>query len=180
MRLFIAIELPDTVKKALAGLYKDLPGVRWVPHGQLHLTLHFLGDVDTEQLKMLCQALTAIHSKSFSLTFTRINCFPQRKSPRIIWMGLEKQAALEHLAQCVKRAVTACGIMIEERPFAPHITLARVKTPATEELRHYLAKAGSAKIPPVTVHDFVLFQSILSKEGAQHLPLHVFRFTHPT
>ncbi len=179
MRLFIAIPLPDTAIQAVAGLRKEMQGVRWVPPEQLHLTLCFLGDVESHLPEALCRALKTIAVPSFSLTFNRIGCFPHPDAPRVIWMGLKKQAELEHLALQVKEAVASCGIMIEDRPFTPHITLARIKPPASDDLRHYLARPVAPEIPAVQVRDFVLFQSILSGHSTQHIILNSFTLQCP-
>jgi RNA 2',3'-cyclic 3'-phosphodiesterase len=178
MRLFIAIELPDEVKQILADLRREMPGVKWVPQEQLHLTLLFLGEVEEYQLEPVCRALEHIVSIPFSLTFSQPGRFPRSGTPRVLWFGVERQPALELLAQRVKAAALFCGIVVDERPFSPHITLARVKVPMPPGLNDYLNHPAALSIPPLAVRDFVLFQSRLMPHGAVHLPVKVFPLHH--
>lgn len=180
MRLFIAIELPDKIKRKLAGLRRDIPGVRWVPQEQLHLTLLFLGELEEERLELLCTALERIAAVPFNLRLTRPGCFPRAGNPRVLWFGVDAQPALERLAQRVKTAVASCGIAVEERPFCAHITLARIRQPAAVELKDYTAHPAAIKFPPLAVREFVLLESRLTRQGAQHLLLRVFSCTIPT
>src|ERR1700681_1095754 len=130
MRLFIAIELPDDLKMALGRLKVDVPGTRWVPTEQLHLTLAFLGEVEEKTAGELSEGLALIQTPPFQLCFSGPGCFPDCRRPRVLWAGLEPHPRLMHLAAEVHGAALACSIPQEERPFSPHITLARLKFPA--------------------------------------------------
>ncbi|MBK5277052.1 MAG: RNA 2',3'-cyclic phosphodiesterase [Desulfuromonadales bacterium] len=175
MRLFIAIELPEEIRQILAGLQRDMAGVRWVPWEQLHLTLLFLGEVGEGELEMLYGGLKKIRFAPFSLNFTRPGCFPRSGNPRVLWFGVDGQPALERLASRVKAAMAACGISFEERPFHPHITLARIRQPeAGALLKGYIDHPVALQIPALAVREFVLFQSRLTQQGAVHLSLKVF------
>jgi len=174
-RLFIAIELSDEQKESLARLKCDIPQARWVPAAQLHLTLAFLGDVDEQLLPKLKAALSAISSPGFTLRFSSPSCFPDRRRPRVLWIGLEKEPLLVRLAEQVHSAVSSCAIFLDERPFSPHITLARLKQSAAGELFGFLGVV--ADIPPLTVHGFTLFQSRLSLGGAMHTPIERYSLT---
>jgi 2'-5' RNA ligase len=177
MRLFIAIELPEEVRKMLAGLRRDMAGLRWVPREQLHLTLLFLGEVGEGELEMLYRALGQIRFAPFSLKFTRPGSFPRSGPPRVLWFGIAGHPALEQLALRVKATVSACGIALEERPFHPHITLARIRQPEAGTLKDYIDDPLAINIPALAVREFVLFQSRLTQQGALHLPLKVFPCT---
>ena len=125
MRLFIAIELPADLKRALGRLRVEIPGARWVPAEQIHLTLAFLGEVEDAALGRLVEELSRIQASGFELCFTGTGCFPGRRRPRVLWVGLKPQAHLIDLESRVRAVVLASGIPQEERPFSPHITLAR-------------------------------------------------------
>jgi len=174
MRLFIAIELPEAVKQALAGLRTAVPGARWVPTDQIHLTLAFLGEVDEAALERLSGELARILLPGFQLGFGAVGCFPDRRRPRVLWVGLEPDPRLKHLAAYVREAVLACGIPQEERPFSPHITLARLKLSASREADSFLDQRQKEKLPPFPVQEFTLFQSRLTPQGAVHIPLRSF------
>jgi 2'-5' RNA ligase len=74
----------------------------------------------------------------------------------------------------VREAVLACGIPQEERPFSPHITLARLKIPASRETNAFLDQPEKQKLPPFSVQEFTLFQSCLTPHGAVHIPVKKF------
>lgn len=168
MRLFIAIELSDDIKTALGRLRSDIPGARWVPADQIHLTLAFLGEVDEATTERLSGELLQIHAPEFKLRFTGTGCFPGRSRPRVLWIGLEPEPRLNILAASVRTAVLSCGIPQEERPFSPHITLARLKLPASKEAGAFLDQPAKQTIPSLFVRDFTLFQSRLTTQGAVH------------
>lgn len=174
MRLFVAIELPDRQKQALRQLRTEIPAARWLPPGQLHLTLAFLGEVAAERTGLLAEALAAIREAPFELAVGGSGCFPQRSRPRVLWAGVTAAAGLLRLAARVQAAVRACGLELEERPFSPHITLARLKVPCPREVGLFLDRHRQLDLGSFPVTGFTLFQSRLSPEGALHLPLRVF------
>jgi len=174
MRLFVAIELPVQLQSKLAAMRHEIPGARWVPAAQLHLTLAFLGEVAQERLDDLRAALAEVRQAPFELSFDRLDCFPHQRNPRVIWIGFEPQPALVRLAEQITTAVTSCGIPLEERSFNAHITLARLKEPVAHEVARFLATPPYDEPPQLVVREFVLFQSRLSSQGAQHTPLRRF------
>lgn len=173
MRLFVAIELPEAVQRKLSQLRQELSGARWVRSEQLHLTLAFLGEVSEQQLGQLSEALGHICYERFTLRFDRLGCFPGQRHPRVLWIGLQSNPSLRQLAQQVQTAITACGIALEERPFAPHITLARFKDANSQQVAALLAQQQPV-LPDVRVEEFLLFQSRLSAQGAEHRVLRRF------
>lgn len=177
MRLFIAIELPDDIKTALGRLRVDVPGARWVPPEQLHLTLAFLGEVEEKTAGELSERLALIQTPPFQLRFSEPGCFPNRHRPRVLWAGLEPHPSLIYLAAVVHEAVLACGIPQEERPFSPHITMARLKFPAVREVGAFLTMSQKLKLPPFPVREITLFQSLLTPHGAVHIPLRTIPLT---
>jgi 2'-5' RNA ligase len=179
MRLFIAIEFPDEIKKQLEGMRTDIPGSRWVPLEQIHLTLSFIGEVDDTMVDLLTGALATIESPGFNLCFSGTGCFPDRHHPKVLWVGLEPEPLLNSLAALVREAVMTCNIPQEERPFSPHITLARLKLPAPREVGAFLDRPQKQEFPPVGVREFTLFQSLLTSRGAVHTPVKTFALSPP-
>jgi 2'-5' RNA ligase len=174
MRLFIAIELPADAKNELGRLRVDIPGARWVPSDQIHLTLAFLGEVDEAALERLTGQLARIQMTEFRVRFARTGCFPDHQRPRVLWVGLEPEPRLNTLAARVRDAVLACGIPQEERPFSPHITLARIKLPSPGSCDAFLDRDTRPGLPPLHVREFILFQSRLTQQGALHIPVRGF------
>jgi RNA 2',3'-cyclic 3'-phosphodiesterase len=174
IRLFIAIELPDHYKKTLGELRTAIPGARWVTAEQIHLTLAFLGEVDEETSKRLITKLARIKADDFELGLTGTGCFPNRQRPRVVWVGVKPEPGLTSLAAMIRESVLACGIPPEERPFSPHLTLARLKFPATREVGAFLDQHTSVDLPPFSGKEFTLFQSRLSQQGTVHITLRNF------
>jgi len=174
MRLFIAVELPGEVKEILGEFRSKISGARWVAKDQMHLTLAFLGDVDEGTAEMLGESLSQIESPRFTLRFEGMGCFPDSRRPRVLWVGLAPEPRLVALASLVRPAVLSCGIPQEDRSFSPHITLARFRQPVGREVAAFLDRHRQVQFPPVPVHEFILFQSRLTPQGAIHTPLRRF------
>lgn len=174
MRLFIAIEIPDDLKKALGKLRMDIPGARRVPDGQIHLTLAFLGEVDEVTAAMLIDELSRIRLPSLELCLSGVGCFPNRQRPRVLWVGLEQEQLLNDAAGMVRKAVLRCGIPQEDRPFSAHITLARFGIPASREVGAFLEQDAKLVLRPFPVREFTLFRSLLTPQGVTHIPIKSF------
>jgi len=174
MRLFVAIELPREIRSILSGLHADIPGIRWVPPEQLHLTLHFLGEVAPEQLEPLCAALAAIAGSTFTLRLDHTGCFTRGTAPRILWVGVAQQPALQQLTAQIGRAIETCGIVLENRPFFPHITVGRVINHTSCDVTGFVQTQLRDRMPPVVVQQFILFQSRLTAHGAIHEAVRTF------
>lgn len=169
-RLFISIDLPDTVKERLASICCGLPGARWVDPAQLHLTLRFIGEVDGSTFLDIREALTEVSMESFALQLSGIGFFPPRKKPTLIWVGIEANEQLMQLHRRVNAVLRGIGLEAEGRKFAPHITLARLKNTPSNRVGRFLEHYGAFFSEPFKVDRFVLYSSILSSKGARHLP----------
>ena len=167
-RLFVAIDLPEQQRQLLATLQTGVPGARWVRPEQLHLTLAFLGEVQQETCAPLSRLLAQIRFAPFQLDFGTLGRFPPRGLPRVLWIGLQPQPHLLQLERAVSTTALSCGLVLEARPFFPHITLARCKEPDRQALSAELAGRNSANLPPFQVQEFLLFESRLTQQGAVH------------
>ncbi len=186
LRLFVACELPTAVRDALGRLQGDLKArttsrLRWVRPEGIHLTLKFLGEVPAAKRREIESALAAaiVDPFAFELRLGHVGGFGGRQRLRVIWVGLEGDVeGLAGLAALVEKALTPLGFPRESRPFAPHLTLARVPDDATPEERGRLADLlGSFSAPPsaaMTVNAVSLMQSFLEPGGARYQRLAVF------
>ena len=168
IRLFIAIDLPPAIRSLVHDLARDIPGTHPVPLNQLHLTLKFIGDVGNKAILSLTEALATVENPAFSLAFQGVGCFPPRGTPRIVWAGIAPQPELEQLHSLIDQTLEQQGFARETRQFSPHVTLARLKTPAREPLRLFLARHGSFGTEPFQIQDFRLYSSRLTSAGAIH------------
>ena len=169
MRLFVAIDLPDDIRQSVADICRGLPGVRWLPPEQLHLTLRFIGDADDAVNAAIRKGLATIASLPFPLALNGAGCFPSPRRPRVLWVGLNGGEPLMQLQQKVETVVVmAAGLPAEERPFSPHITLARLKGTPHHLLAPYEEEHRWFAATPFPVAEFHLYSSTLTPSGALH------------
>ncbi len=170
-RLFISIELPESVARSLAELDPCLRGVRWLEPRQMHLTLSFLGSVSAETGKELGKKLRAISWKSFFLPLVGLGTFPSKGGPKIIWIGVG--SGHPHLFQLHKRvqeAVLAVGLEPDLRAFHPHVTLARCRDVSPQTVRPFLRTHAVFDAGLIRVESFCLNSSELTPAGSIYTP----------
>lgn len=170
-RMFVAIELPAGLAGELAALDPRIPGLRWLPAGQLHLTLAFLGDVEEEQETTLVAELDKLDAPVFSLSMKGLGSFRRRGRPPVLWAGVE--GSLEELLlvyRKVKDAVARVGLEMDGKGFRPHVTLGRCKEAKSVALREFLEAHAAREFGEFEVGGFTLCRSVLLPEGAEHLP----------
>jgi 2'-5' RNA ligase len=181
IRAFLAIELPDALRPGLAQVQEELKrshaDVRWVPVGNIHLTLKFFGNVPDDEIDALAQAAreAAAQAAPLQLQATSAGAFPSPNAPRVVWLGLGgDMVPLTQLFYRLEKAFAALGYPPEGRAFNPHLTLGRVKSPANrEKLARLLEKTPPVDWPPFEVKELILFQSVLSPQGSKYTRLKV-------
>jgi 2'-5' RNA ligase len=168
-RLFVACELPPPVRAVLAALATPLPGVAWTRPEQMHLTLRFLGDVDTDRIGALREKLPAVRVAPFLLPVEGLGTFPPQRPPRVLWAGVGSgHPHLFQLRQRLDDALLAAGLDFDLRTFQPHITLARCAETAAGPVAHWLHLHRDFAAPPFRVGSFGLWSSELHAGGAVH------------
>ncbi len=169
MRLFVAVDLPETVKEQLVRLYSDIPTARWSSRQQMHLTLFFIGE--TGRLTDIDAVLKGVQAAPFEMAITGVGRFPpqDRQPARVLWAGVEVSAGLRILHAQVTAALIGLGFEADGRPFSPHITLARLKTERRlPQLDAFLDEHRTLRTDSFPTTEFVLFSSELSREGARY------------
>lgn len=179
-RLFIAVDIDEVTRRQIGSVASTLrsrveAGTRasWVRPERMHLTLLFFGDADATLEERIRTALAApIPEREFDVSFDGLGFFPERGSPRVLWLGIREGAAALRRVHAVLEARVASRYPGQERtgPFAPHLTLARFRDRASRarlaEIAHFPALAGPSRIDRVT-----LYESRLSPAGPAYLPL---------
>jgi len=182
MRLFVAIDIPEDVRSAIAGLVSKLRpacrNARWVRIEGLHVTLKFIGEISPEACAAIQAALAAIPPRTpISMTFRGLGFFPDERRPHVLWAGVKGGAELAALADEIDAALAALGIPREEREFNAHLTLARLESPRILETFHDAVKqAGRLSFGRTAVEEFHLYQSVLKPSGAEYTRLATFSF----
>ncbi len=167
-RLFVAIDLPESLKERLAGLDYGLPGANWVHPDQLHLTLRFIGEVDGLIYRDIKKALFDVWVEPFVLTLAGVGHFPPHGRPQVLWVGLEKSEPLQQLHNRTENMLRQVGVAPEGRKFSPHITLARLKDAPIGRVGAFLTENSLFQAGPLEVNEFHLYSSQLTARGAHH------------
>ena len=185
MRLFIAANFPAAVRDAIyadaAPLRAATTGVRWVSPAALHVTLKFLGEQDESVVVRLREALESVvptHA-AISARTTDVGAFPNFRRPRVVWVGMTSERALQSLASDIDTALTPLGIPREARAFRAHLTLGRVKGElgAAEATAMAAAAKSCRGSRGLAVQTVDLMQSELGPAGSRYsvlaaVPLH--------
>lgn len=177
-RTFIALELDTAQQSFLENIIRQgqhlLPDLRWVDAQSIHLTLAFLGELDDAHLALAREATqyAAGISQNFSYRLSGLGTFGPPRQPRVLWMGVsEPSGSLHVLHQALNLALEQRGFTTETRPFSPHLTLARIKSPLTPEqvqvLQQLLSRYHFAS-PAYRVSHLYVMKSELSRSGARY------------
>ena len=175
IRSFLAFELPDDIKSILTRVSGEIResslDVRWVRPESIHLTVIFMGDVQSEQIPSMGASLGAVCANHvpFTISLRPMGCFPNSRNPRVIWLGIDGD--LERMSRFrddLQRILSPFGIKEEERAFRPHLTLGRFKKPAKRqtEMEQMLAKYSELSSPARILKELFLFRSDLKPDGA--------------
>lgn len=174
MRTFIAIELEEEVKEHLANIQIETQKLcrrgNYTPKENFHLTLHFLGEVEEEDLDYLQEAIfeTARRNRPFTLTLDKVGFFP-RGNKGILWAGLEKSNPLQRLFSTLEKSLEQQGFARERKGLSPHITLGREVKPQ----RSFLDVQKGVKVEPmrVSVRSISLMESVRRGPKLVYVPL---------
>lgn len=186
VRLFVAIPVPDSIKTALRRMQQTLKeasgdSVRWSTPEQLHITLLFLGYVESTELPALEKAFAAVGKEMprLHLSVQRLGCFPNERRPRVIWAGLEGDVEpLKQFQGKLKSALQAWCQKPESRAYQPHLTLGRVREGArVRKLGEAMQGHAGARFGEWVAGNCSLMRSQLSPHGATYFEVRHTRFT---
>jgi 2'-5' RNA ligase len=168
-RLFVGLELRSTCKSALCRLDPHLPGLRWLPEEQLHLTLSFLGEVEATAEEQLCQVLAQVRVPPFFLPLQGIGVFSSRGRPSIVWVGVgHGHPHLFALHRRIQDALLSIGLEPDLKPFHPHVTVGRANGISHPALQPFVRSHAETDFDLVKVTGFELYSSALAATGATH------------
>ncbi len=182
MRAFIALPLPREVQAVLSRTINQLErlcgrAVRFVPAGQIHLTVKFLGDIDEGQAPQITaglRALVASYAPWPAQLQSKLGAFPNSSAPRVIWVGVEDGGNAVTVQRSVEDALDGFGFEQEQRQFTPHLTLGR-RRPGKDSGRLQGRAMEGVVVEPISFFfdRLVFFQSILAPSGAIHKEISV-------
>jgi 2'-5' RNA ligase len=184
VRVFIAVPLPADLKAKLVALqqeFRRLPlEAAWVREAGFHITLKFLGEVDSSLIApiVVCMTTATQCYHPFSLTVSGVGVFPHESSPRVLWVGVRDMTGLlRQVQQTLGAHLTQLGYPPEDRPFSPHLTLARVKRISRRgEFLAGLKAHREAVLGQLDVDHIELVESQLHPAGARYSLVHAAHF----
>lgn len=177
MRLFVAIPVEPPVDGVLGELLRRWSPrgwpVKWVRPDGLHLTLKFLGAVESHRFEPIVGSLAGAIAGTPHLSFTLIELggFPSLGEARVLWAGLESEAALELLVHRVERSCEALGFPVEGRPYRPHVTLGRIRAGSrlSPEATGEVESAGLNSVSFMSTR-VILYESLTGSGGSRYQP----------
>lgn len=192
MRLFIALDIDDAIRKRIVrfveGVTGFAPDARWAKPESMHVTLKFIGEQPEPAVDQIKQALATVAGGTADIYFRGYGFFPTAKSARVFWIGMEAGPQLAALAAAIDDKMGTLGIPNEARAFSPHLTLARgagasgsprrSKTDAPnrnfQRLQEKLSALPAPEFGTMTAREFFLYQSHLSPRGSKYTKLAAF------
>ena len=192
MRIFIALDVDQAIRERIQrfieGVREFAPDARWVRTESIHVTLKFIGEKPEAIVEQVKEKLRSVQGKAVEMTFRGYGFFPNARSARVFWVGIEAGPQLEQLARDVENATFSVGIEKEAHAFSAHLTLARAgggsgnprwqkgdrPQRSFERLQQKLAALPAPEFGSMTVGEFYLYQSQLSRGGSRYNKLERF------
>lgn len=170
IRLFVAIPIPDQLRLRLTGLRGQIPGARWTPPENMHLTLRFVGELDEDAAEDVHDALSRMTAEPFDVQLSGVGHFESRGKVRALWAGVARNEALAHFQSRIEVACQRAGLAPESRRFHPHVTLARCRDTSLARVAPFVAEHAGFTTPVFQVERFVLYSSVLGRSGSVYIP----------
>ncbi len=177
-RLFVAIKIHPSetytivFKQILSSLSHER--IKWVDPSNMHLTLKFLGETDETKIPEITHVLqkAVANSKPFSLQIADAGIFGSRYDPKVIWFGIKKHPELEKLAKDIFIGLQSCNWQPDRQNFVPHLTIGRIKEIKDKPLfQQIISRFRTIEIQNEIVTEFILYESILKREGPQYIAI---------
>lgn len=175
-RLFVAIDIPQSVRTNLSLLQCGVPGARWVVPANFHLTLRFIGDVPQPAIGDLAVKLSQIKAPGFRIVLEGVGSFGTGRTKSVLWVGVQRSDALRFVRDKVDRAVVSAGLGPDGRKFSPHVTLAYARQAPTSRQARWLTDHALFRSQPIEVSRFSMMESQLGGESAVYTELATFDF----
>jgi len=186
IRAFVALELDSQIQTRLGKIQEELKksgvNIRWVKPENIHLTLKFLGQITSGQIKQIKRPLeeTAKTKKPFFIGLGKLGAFPRPEHPKVIWVGIETgNKETVQLNKELETYLKTIGFIPEAREFIPHLTLGRTRLSRQDKkslrrLKELILFLNSQAAEPLKalVNQLTLFQSTLTPKGSTYTPLH--------
>lgn len=184
MRAFVAVDIPGEIRRKIAALIQALkptaPQIRWARAEGLHITLKFLGEISEQTMEEIKTHLASVQSATpLQIQIQGAGYFPNERSPRVLWLGVEAGTALPELADQVEKCLTPLGLPKEDRPFFAHLTLGRLRRPGKLRiLQEELRRRKPLALGSFRADEFFLYESKPSPQGSTYRQMARFQIAH--
>lgn len=185
IRTFIAVRLSSEIRRSLAEAARRLAtsgaDVKWVPEDNFHITLKFLGNVESLQMDAVVSACgsAVVGVSKFGVTLAGVGAFPKPSRPSVVWVGMVQGGdELARIAERIDSMLEPLGFPREARPFSPHITLGRVRSPKSlDRLKEAIESLRDAPVGEFRVESIAVIKSELRPQGSFYSALAEFVLT---
>lgn len=182
VRAFIAVDLTKEIQSRIAEiqsvLQKFSPAVRWVRPQSIHLTLKFLGEINSSWQEQIVDLFSSQRCpvSPFQISVAQMGFFPSAQAPRVIWLGIDQgKAPLQSLAKYVDKILCGVGFTPEPREFSPHVTIGRTKfLRDPQALIDAVWRFGQCGCGTAWVRQFFLYESQLDRKGSVYTKRAIF------
>jgi 2'-5' RNA ligase len=181
MRLFTGIDLPEDaidVFERLLARFRPAAALKWAPAYNMHITARFIGEWPEARLAELNDALSKVPPRpAVRINLRGLGWFPNPRRPRVFWTGVDAGPELGQLALDINTVLVPLGLAPDQRPFSPHLTLARIKQPVPlDKLHQIIDSMESADFASFLADRFYLYHSQPGSAGSIYTKLSEFRF----
>ena len=166
IRLFAAIAVPGEIAEGLARRQQGIPGARWRPLENLHITLRFAGDIAETLADDFDAALSGVSGDAFQITLVGVGSFGDGADIHAVWAGVEDSTPLRRLAARCETAARRGGLEPETRGWKPHVTLAYLNRPEPARVAAWIQGHNLLVSPPFRVSSFGLYSSWNTDRGS--------------
>lgn len=175
MRLFVSVDLPDDLAEPLQAVqerFADAAGLSFTDPNQAHITMKFLGDVTSDRVPEVEEALmagvTAAGVEPFDVTFRGLGAFPSEDYIRVVWLGVDDGGTeLTRLHEAIEVEMTSIGFDPEDHDFTPHVTLARMEHAGGKDLVQRVLQEEPT-VGSMRVNEVRLTESTLTPDGPEY------------
>lgn len=166
IRLFVAVAVPPTAVEVLSPLAGGVPGARWSPPENLHVTLRFAGDITESTAEDLDSALSAVSVPSFDVALAGVGAFGDPSAPHVLWAGVEANDMLSRLHGRCETAARRAGLKPDTRAWRPHVTLAYLSGAEPSRVAAWTSAHNLLRVPPFRADAFALYSSWRARGGS--------------
>ena len=182
LRVFTALPIPEEVADLVEPLCTGVPGAKWRPRENFHITLAFYGELDEPVIEELDHELARIEIAPFALKLKGANHFG-KDEPSSLWLGVEAPGQLDDLARECRKAARRVGVGVEKRNYLPHMTIAYIDREDLDlgKLRRFEQRLNLFESEPFIADRFYLHSSYQRKRGPNDYPVEAeYPLEHPT